>query len=806
MKVYGEIMIWEIVVEEFVAGIISSGIDSSKCAIKEAIKVEDEKRRHQSIHTQIYRIIVDALNSITNNTYENNQGKIYDAAEVLLKELTHKRVTNYKMGLKCIFSEVSDALCEKFKSLLYKEICHQKNAEVYNEIMLRMEEKRERYTYEEYAQVKKALGEIKECIDGVEKHNNVKSKIRRFCYNKKQDYIDNWNSRLSLHQGQKAQRITLADAFVMPDYEIQECISSMGMTTKEMLDKTIDRFIKYRKTSTMLLCGEPGIGKSSIVSWLANKYKYDDRVIILRFRDWECHELECGLLNAICTTINCKKSNLENKILILDGFDEMKTLNSREILLSGFFDDILDFTNIKFIMTSRPGYLDFEDFHNVIKLLPFSDGKMKKFYKIITNTELDEVKMDYKNQEILGIPVILYMAIMSGIDISKNATKPELYSRIFAKREGIFDKFCHDGVSYDEGAHILRNSRNVENYLNVLREIAFKMFENNSSVLSKGEYQVPKLTFQGKDVSILEFPIKYLFENTKSSIEFIHKSIYEYFVSEYIFTVIRDKIDTQNDVKQLAGVFGEMLAMNHLSKEICEFLKYRLNNSELNSVFETINQTFQKMLQDGMLFYTSEEYKMAVRCEMNVFANMLDVLHLWDFGSVSIKCELVKDYLCYRHERPVNLSRIHIEGTEKIYFCLLRANLRNANLGGLKASDANLQEGNLTEAILQDACFQYGDFRATILTGANMRNVDLKKANLKNADLIGADLREADLSGADLKGALLVGANLNGAILTDAIFCKNQTRYLEKKYDMKGTRVYIEGTGEIVKYENLKNY
>ena len=69
---------------------------------------------------------------------------------------------------------------------------------------------------------------------------------------------------------------------------------------------------------------------------------------------------------------------------------------------------------------------------------------------------------------------------------------------------------------------------------------------------------MPKLEFQRRQISILEFPIKHFFEGTKNKIEFIHKSIYEYFVSEYIFKTLWSKIVMRKGVKEIAGMLGEL--------------------------------------------------------------------------------------------------------------------------------------------------------------------------------------------------------------------------------------------------------
>lgn len=263
--------------------------------------------------------------------------------------------------------------------------------------------------------------------------NNYKTK-GKFENNKKQDYIKIWNSRLFLHTDNDERPLTLADAFIMPDFEMHKSIKRIGFSSDDSFDKVIDKFISYDKTSTMLITGVPGIGKSTITSWIANMYEDDESVIILKFRDLNKKEIEEGILYAICNKLSCESEDIENKVIVLDGFDEIKVLDIRNKLLHNFFDDIKDFINFKCIITSRPAYIEIKHFQNVLEIQEFDIKKVEIFYEIITGNVLDNRKKIESNLEVLGIPVILYMAIMSKVDISENPTKPEMYNRIFAEK------------------------------------------------------------------------------------------------------------------------------------------------------------------------------------------------------------------------------------------------------------------------------------------------------------------------------------------------------------------------------------
>ena len=640
-------------------------------------------------------------------------------------------------------------------------------------------------------QIQQILQILLEKIQTNNKDNDIINN-KEFQNNKKGDYIKNWNSRLFLHIDNDENPLTLADTFITPDYKIHKQIKRIRFSNEDALDNVIDKFIKYDRTSTMLITGVPGIGKSSITSWIANRYKDNDRVLILRFRDWEPEELEKELLKAIYNTFGYKKSDLDNKILVIDGFDEIKLLYERDRLLDIFLNNITEFNNFKCIITSRPAYIHARRFENVIDLQEFGIDKVDSFYEKITGNNLKEKKKIESNLEVLGIPVILYMAIMSDVDIEGNPTKPELYNRIFAERGGIFDKFCSEGISYDKANQILRDPKNIKKYLKFLANIAFEMFESNTLLLQKEKSSIPELEIGEGKISVLEFPIKHLFESTEFNVEFIHKTIYEYFVSEYIFHSIYESIKLSTD--KLAGVLGKLLKKNILSLEILEFLKYKIINSRLKDEFHILNESFDLMLQDGITYHTGICYKNSMDCEMNVFANMLEIIHMWDKDILEVDIAVV-NYIQYNKRLKLNLKNLILEKAH-----LIGTNLSGANLSGANLTEANLSGANLSGVNLIGAN----------LSGANLTEANLSGVNLIGANLSGANLTEANLSGANLSGTNLTEANLIETDLIDAnlinaILDEEQVRYLEEQYNLEGIKIYLEKTKEIIGYEEYCN-
>jgi uncharacterized protein YjbI with pentapeptide repeats len=99
------------------------------------------------------------------------------------------------------------------------------------------------------------------------------------------------------------------------------------------------------------------------------------------------------------------------------------------------------------------------------------------------------------------------------------------------------------------------------------------------------------------------------------------------------------------------------------------------------------------------------------------------------------------------------------------------ADLRNANLRYLTLENGALDGAILEKADLRDAKLSNIDLGGAYLSGADLRDADLRGALLVNADLQRKDelnLSSADLKGANLQRAILYSTNLYGANLLGA--------------------------------------
>ncbi len=200
--------------------------------------------------------------------------------------------------------------------------------------------------------------------------------------------------------------------------------------------------------------------------------------------------------------------------------------------------------------------------------------------------------------------------------------------------------------------------------------------------------------------------------------------------------------------------------------EILIFLRFKIRNSELKEKFDIVNNTFSLMLQDGMTYYTGRSYKNVIDCELCIFVNMLEIVHLWDNSFLRFE-QSIFNYMKYNKKLKLNLKRADLVGLKLEALDFKRAKLRGANLKGADLKGANLVGVDLVKSNLAEANLSGADLRDAKLNEANLIKVNFYEAKLNNVKLRGADLTEARLIRVDLREADLREAKLTSVYLKD---------------------------------------
>lgn len=681
-------------------------------------------------------------------------------------------------------------------------------------------------------QTKLLLAAIKKYLPYVHyEESSVPKEINRKFDDAKKEYVDKWNERLFLHRKPGDKALTLKDTFIMPqythgnndiksrfrlDYASDESDVENSDEEKKCddLESLLDNF--YLQGKSLLIIGYPGIGKSSVLCFIADKYINDSDVLFLKFSDWSEKELidlyryhGSLLLNAITTKLNCSKKELENKMLILDGFDELQTQNYDRNVLNNFIVAVRGIKNFKFIITSREGYIYncTELFEKVITLSYFSHKQIKMYAdKIMHKGYSADMKIS-KNQVVLGIPVILYISLSVGIDITKYKDNIAIYNKVFALKGGVFDRV------WDTEHHITYIKKQ---FYNILCNTAYYMFINkNDNYITDIDYKTIISNELGADFIyspvLNEFPLEVYNEHNKT-IRFVHSSIYEYFVSEYLFVKLQEicikcaehSIDDEQNIRKRASEFCILLCNRKLKKEIVEFLKYKINTSKFGAkkYFVFFKKIIAQMLCIGIITFLptqiihdmiySDEYKSPIPIDKNsaskientIFTNLLYLIHLWNI-------EDVYDIDNDSHKRGTKLSN-YILPNGSFTLDIANYDFSHISIHSECLCNLALEFSNFNYGSLANIIFDYSDLRGSIFESSKLNKVSMCHTTVYYTNFISSSLINVLFEKASISHSIYIdntfdNVSFNNAMVKDTYFietnCYNNTRYEKASFE-----------------------
>ncbi len=803
----------EMIVSGFVSKVDNNLVDFGWNKIK---NVNNERNSHeQNIETRIYQATVDAINAFTFNEYKNQDILFYVAENILRGFISKKEnIEAVKTGLKMLESQITDDRCEDFLGTLCDEICKDENDILYREIVLMQNNQLNEGVHEGFKRSEQNQEYIREVIHkGFERSEQNHQETQRkldylvekidskesnfYCKpveNRADEYAEKWEKNVFLNDFNKRDKnagvnVKLKDIYLeeqLPHYTWKRDSEPLSDLKELLKEYTVDNEGK----NMLLILGQPGIGKSTLITWImANFEKKKDDFLVYQFAsdlkniNWQGDNAFCEILK----TIHLKKDDLKDKVLILDGFDEINTNSDRERILNELNHEMAGiryFINFSLVITCRENYVhELEKIEcDFITLQVWEDNQIRCFceaYSKESGSDIATSKMDkiLEKKEVFGIPLILYMVLALGIAIEKSESLVDVYDQIFSiDRSSIYER-CIKNLRYD-GEHRISKDEIKRAIHQISQKIAFWIFENKSekAFVPQKEYEdicntVIKEISNGNENIKRDFLIGNYFKITKhcegigtEELQFVHRSIYEYFVVVYFF----ESLQNQTTKEEVAGKLGELLKKGELSLQILEFIKYKFHKINKNNLSNITRQIFQLMLQDGMTYHSERKYKNVIVREMNIFANMLEVVHLWnsELGKLdNIVCYLQYNRRKYLNLQNIDLSRTDLSGVDLSEADLNEADLSGTDLSGTNLSEADLSEADLSEADLSKANLSRANLSETNLSKADLSETNLSEANLSGANLSGTDLSEADLSRANLSRTNLREANLNGANL-----------------------------------------
>lgn len=838
-----------------VSGTIKNEIISA--LTEQGIKISSEKFIEYTEKTQkeVNVVLSDGNLNKMNISEDHTE---YVRAEI--KELFRKVDVTEEMFRKCQYD--ADSLAEILYSKYRKQNTYSKEYEgeirtvlsAMCEKVILLEKGREGFIEDGIIQLINSVEEIKSKLNSqdeirsngiktIEHEKDAECKMR--LSDRTEEYYRKWTENMFLNDFDEDDE----DAGVnIPLWKLYQPLFYKLKGQKKDLSNLEERLNKCTrgqdlKSRMLLILGQPGMGKSTMITWFLDWYPQKSgadkkEILVYRFTDlnidWSFNffgekKREERIDFAILKCLNMKKQDLNGKILILDGFDEVSVGNNREKILNCLYNAWARDNHIKdfsLLVTCRENYI--EDLSQLtfpyITLQPWNESQIGSFCKQygkyahgeqaelrITREAIEKMK---EMRNIFGIPILLYMTLALEITIRDESSIVEVYDQIFnLEKGGLYDRCLRRKIllSYDEVHRIAVIKKQIHQFS---RKISIWMFENNpeQAAIPKSEYEkiqdeifekkddIKKL--QKKDVLIGNyFRMIHCYDGVDTEkLTFVHRSIYEYFVAETISSEIREAVAemTEEAQESLAGVLGYRLKKGNLDYTIGRYLKAKVSTlivpyseDKKKNFYIWLEATVGKMLNAGMLYYTGEnikKYRNVIGKELRCFLNILNVLRLFIAFSDQkyllrdvnqkqmvfyIKC--LANYVDIKEKfiidlnntylRGADLRGVNLAGSKLIEADLGEANLRGANLAGINLIQADLRETNLARADLSKANLTGSNLIKSDLTSTKLIAAKLRKINATGVNLIGADLTGTDLRESNLAGSNLIGVDLREANL-----------------------------------------
>ncbi len=670
--------------------------------------------------------------------------------------------------------------------------------------------------------LKEGFAKIFSNAEGTIQSENENSLLNQIC-DDNNEYQEKLNDPLFLESdiddGKKA---TLADVYIEPHIEFDF--------------NNLKEWAENRDSRILLLYGKAGIGKTSYTSWLSlnNDFLHGCNILELR----KCIQIldSKNPWESIKKSFKCiNDDEYQSKILILDGLDEVCVLKSD-------FDGhefIYNLSNtlrtgigrsIRIIITSRMGYFININRNNYVdvatifweenSIIDWCNAYCKihnnrtewceSFKKTYANLETDD-----KRKEVFCAPLILYICCVSQVDISKHDSVASIYDEAF----NVIGTRRYNEWTED-------SKEEFEINMQFTKELAFQMFLNNKleGVLSSNFVQIAKekvmcwvqekRSYQVKEPEFEKlFAINYFAYDKNNAIEFVHKTVVEYFTAIKLYEDYFENIldgTVENTWCNIFNAFRYKAIPLDIMQYLIDLILKRQNGNWIESFFKSYYIGFENqsifhaaffkpkysassaalMKQIQIAFRNLTWFLTSLGFDNSQFANTsenLQILTSYFYRDINISgwknlenINLTNSYL-----ENSNFGRACLKNTNFMLTVLIGVDFHESVLESVNLSEANLRAADLTGADLKGARLIEADLRVADLRVADLREADLIEANLRGADLRGADLREADFKGADLRkvdlreadlreadlrGADLRGADLRGADIVEANF------------------------------------
>ncbi len=614
-------------------------------------------------------------------------------------------------------------------------------------------------------------------------------------------------------------KVCLKNLFVPQEYREMDGNYQFGKPQDD-LEARLYRFIHQDAQKLLIIEGDAGSGKSTLVAWLSHAAKEESYVvcsvaednsiravqsspsllggrplITVRLRDLTEQQIqENALGRAILSHMNLgKKSVLEQKfpraVFVLDGFDElcmMEGLRDYENMIYQFCRWLPD--GCKVLITSRPRYIQAERIRNLsfslLSLEHFSPEKREKWLnKYISlfpegSQAVDPEVANYIRSvsdnsvsNICDTPLTLYLLVGRKATFELTQNIWALYHHIFSKAV-VDTEYAKQMKAENEAYPIGPGKANL--LYQITEEIAFKMFcahgergENDVIQTGSGQFLV---TEGGVEAVIQQLLDNLSFWHEAKDVGFTNPDTTKRKLKRnHALCCYWRKSDANRGLVEFYhNNIRDFFLCEKIYREINHIYQQRIPDEEK---IPQLAKRFVKLFQNGTLSPMVCAFLLE-RARYAVAENKRDEFPLMEKAQ-PILPELYEYMLLHGTlydglglEYHVRAIESILHGTAQVYWHIYGPILKDgALIHWWKDVDAVHRSGMIAYVF----CRFVGKIgQRADLSGADLRRADLRMADLRGADLRGADLRGANLFGADLSGANLRRADLSGANLRGA--------------------------------------
>lgn len=618
-------------------------------------------------------------------------------------------------------------------------------------------------------------------------------------------YANNFEETLFLHKNAK-HKIRLCDIFVPHGYERLEThdadkIYNQLYDEQLNVDDDILEYIRffinkssddlipsrnYPAHSLLFIEGNAGIGKSSLVSYLAHVYEKNKtkreyyfanhKLVCIRLRDivpetmkFSKNSIAMDILKYLNISDSAQlKKKYKNTVFILDGYDELCMVEDIGSYADTYIYDICKlFDKNKVIITTRPHYIDINKLDIVnycVQLKHFDESKRNKWVALYKKQKpnvnekyalkyIESITDENDTSGVCDTSMALYMITAGRISGEALKNPWVLYHQIFNKElteteyNAVFPSI--DG----DQRHPINVYKN--RLYRVGAEIAYEMYKTGNKKLFLSKEEIMSVINgmgieNAKEKEIIDrcyALCSYWKSNeNKAAVEFYHNNIRDFFMCEKIFYEMekmyaecRNEEDENKRHLLIIESFGKLFTpeINH---KVIEFLYYK-------------TAFYKKHNREGFPL-EEQRTKYISKIIMGVLAQYEDAnsKRKWARSYESMISCLSNIIQVYRH-----IYEPYLGESDKIYWLSRKEDADNpATFLHARFLINHFKQLFIKEPIMID-------YKPIYTAGKGcFNNLDLSNADLRNAGFAGAVLHYCDFTNAILDGSTFENADCVG--------------------------------------------